>query len=107
MTILQRLLTVGCAALSAGSSAFAQEHKWAGRTLDDLESTIHTRLAALPFHGVFDTIDFEVNGKTVTLSGRVVKDGIKQNAERSVRRVHGVDRVIYGSRGANRTPAAI
>jgi hyperosmotically inducible protein len=93
-TIIQRLVTLGCAALLAGSSAFAQEHKWAGRTLDDLESTIHARLEALPFHGVFDTLDFEVNGKTVTLSGRVVKDSIRQNAERSVRRLHGVDRVI-------------
>lgn len=50
----------------------AQEHKWAGRTLNDLEWRIHEELAMVPFHGVFDTLRFDLQNKTVTLSGQVV-----------------------------------
>lgn len=73
--------------------AFAQQHRWAGRTLDSFEWRIHERLAALP-HGVFDTLDFEVAGKTVTLSGHVVKESVKKNAERAVGQVEGVEGVV-------------
>ncbi len=74
--------------------ASAQEHKWAGRTLDNFEWTIHERLAVLPSYGVFDTVRFEVQGKTVILSGQVVKDSVKQNAERMLVRVDGVENVV-------------
>ena len=75
-------------------SAVAQDHKWAGRTLDDLEWSIHEKLAVLPFHGVFDTLRFEVQNKTVTLSGQVVNANVKQNAERAVRQINGVENVV-------------
>jgi hyperosmotically inducible protein len=72
---------------------FAQQHKWAGRTLDDFEWAIHERLAAVP-HGVFDTLNFEAQDKTVTLSGQVLKENVKQSAERATRRVDGVANVV-------------
>jgi hypothetical protein len=62
--------------------------------LNDLEWTVHERLAVLPFHGVFDTLDFEVQGKIVTLSGQVLKDSVKQSAERVVRQINGVESVV-------------
>jgi hyperosmotically inducible periplasmic protein len=74
--------------------ALAQEHKWAGRTLDDLEQTVHERLAVLPLHGVFDTLNFEVQGKTVVLTGYVVKASIAEKAARAVRQLEGVDNVV-------------
>jgi hyperosmotically inducible protein len=89
-----RLLRIAPAMLFAAVLAFAQDHRWAGRTLDDFEWTIHEKLAALPFHGVFDTLRFEVEGKTVTLSGQVVNEGIKQNAERAVRQMDGIEKVV-------------
>lgn len=92
--LLRRLSKIGCAALLAALSAWAQEHRWAGRTLNDLEWTVHERLAVLPFHGVFDTLDFEVQGKIVTLSGQVLKDSVKQSAERVVRQINGVESVV-------------
>jgi hyperosmotically inducible periplasmic protein len=92
--LLRRLSKIGCAALLAALSARAQEHRWAGRTLNDLEWTVHERLAVLPFHGVFDTLDFEVQGKIVTLSGQVLKDSVKQSAERVVRQINGVESVV-------------
>ncbi len=92
--LLQRISRIGCATLLAAFSALAQEHQWAGRTLDDFEWRIHERLAALPSHGVFDTVRFEVDGKTVTLSGQVVKESAKQNAERAVSHLDGVEKVV-------------
>lgn len=80
-------------ALLAAVSAVPQDHKWAGRTLDNFEWSIHEQLASLPSYGIFDSIRFEVTGKTVTLSGHVVKESLKHNAERMVNRIEGVTRV--------------
>jgi len=92
--LMQRISGIGCAALFIALCASAQEHPWAGRTLDSLEWTIHERLAVLPSYGVFDTVGFELQGKTVTLSGQVVKESVKQNAERMVKHIDGVEDVV-------------
>lgn len=84
----------GAALLFTALSAFAQDHKWSGRTLDNFEWSIHEKLAVLPSYGVFDTVRFELQGKTVTLSGQVLKESLKQNAERMVRQVNGVESVV-------------
>ena len=81
-------------AMFAALPMLAQEHKWAGRTLNDLEWRIHEELAMVPFHGVFDTLRFELNGKTVTLSGQVVRETVKANAERAIKRLDGVENVV-------------
>ena len=93
-TNLQRVSRILCATVLFTLSLAAQEHQWAGRTLDNLEWTIHEKLAALPSYGVFDTVRFEVHGKTVTLSGQVVKESVKHNAARMVRQISGVAKVI-------------
>jgi hyperosmotically inducible protein len=93
-TVFTRLCAVGCVALFGALPLLAQEHRWAGRTLNDLEWRIHEELAMLPFHGVFDTLEFELEGKTVTLSGHVVRESVKANAERVIRRLEGVEQVV-------------
>jgi hyperosmotically inducible protein len=92
--LLKTISRLGCATVLFALSALAQDHPWAGRTLDNFESTIHERLAGLPSYGVFDTVRFEVQGKTVVLSGQVVKESVKQNAERMVRHLDGVQNVV-------------
>jgi len=87
-------LRVGIGMVLATFLVSAQDHKWAGRTLDDFEWAIHEKLAVLPFHGVFDTLRFEVQDKTVTLSGQVVNESVKRNAERAVRQMNGVENVV-------------
>jgi len=77
----------------AGNLA-AQEHRWAGRNLDEIEWTIHEKLAVIPHHGVFDDIRFELENGTVKLSGQVLKESVKHNAERAIRRIDGVQNVI-------------
>jgi len=53
INVARKIAGFVCATLFAASAVFAQEHKWAGRQLNDLEWTIHERLAVLPYHGVF------------------------------------------------------
>jgi len=93
-TIRIRLLGVACVASFAALPMLAQEHKWAGRTLNDLEWRIHQELAMVPFQGVFDTLRFELNAKTVTLTGQVVRETVKTNAERVINRLEGVENVV-------------
>ena len=88
-----RLSLIAFAAFLTASRTVAQEHKWAGRPLDSIEHTLHEKLAVLPFYGVFDTVRFEIDGKTVTLSGSVVRESVKINAERAARQVAGVQRL--------------
>ncbi len=92
--LLQKLAGMGCAALVFALTALGQEHQWAGRALDNFEWAIHEKLAVLPSYGVFDTIDFEVQGKTVTLTGKVVGERVRHRAERAVGRIEGVESVL-------------
>lgn len=89
-----KLFGIGCAFLLASLFAFAEEHKWAGRALNDVEWRIHEELIMVPFYGVFDTVTFELRDKTVTLSGQVLRESVKANAERAVKRLDGVENVV-------------
>lgn len=92
--LTRRSLAIGFLAAVTSTYALAQQHRWAGRTLNDFEWVIHEKLAVLPSQGVFDTLRFETEGKTVTLTGLVVNKSVKQNAEQAVRRVDGVESVV-------------
>jgi osmotically-inducible protein OsmY len=92
--IFGTILVVAAAFLWLAPRTFAQEHPWAGRTLDDLERTIHQRLAQLPHHGVFDSINFEVQGQTVVLTGYVMRETAAGSAARAVARLDGVGKVV-------------
>ena len=47
----------------------------------------------LPYFGVFDYIAYKVDNGTVTLLGQVVRPTLKSDAENSVKRIEGVERV--------------
>src|SRR5580700_3346486 len=51
-------------------------------------------LLMLPYYGVFDDLAFRVDGGTVTLLGAVTRPTIKSDAERVVKRIEGVGRVV-------------
>lgn len=93
-TFARRALIVTTVLLAAAAGGSAQQHRWAGRTLDDFEWAVHERLASLPFHGVFELLSFETQGKTVILSGEVLKETTKQRAERAVAGIDGVEKII-------------
>jgi hyperosmotically inducible periplasmic protein len=59
-----------------------------------IEQQVRSKILRLPDYGVFDHITYEVNGSTVTLSGKAISLGTKSAAVRSVKRIPGVTEVI-------------
>jgi len=55
---------------------------------------VRKELVTLPYFGVFDNLEYQVEGGTVTLYGQVLKPITRQDAERRVARIEGVDRVV-------------
>ncbi len=94
ITLPQKFAKIVCTILLVTLPVLGQEHKWAGRTFDSTEWRIHEELAMLPFNGVFDTLRFELRDKTVILSGHVVRETVKTNAERVVKRLDGIENVV-------------
>ena len=50
-------------------------------------------LLMLPYYSVWDNLEFQVNGNTVTLLGQVVNPATKSDAESAVKRIEGVQKV--------------
>ncbi len=57
------------------------------------QKVIHA-IVMLPYYGVYDNIGFKMNGRTVTLTGQVLRSSLKPDAEHAVKKVEGVDKVI-------------
>jgi osmotically-inducible protein OsmY len=72
----------------AAGPALAQN---SGRTL---EQEVARQIRMLPNYNVFDSIDYQVDGSVVTLSGYTISLGTKSQVERAVKRQDGVTSVI-------------
>lgn len=59
-----------------------------------LDRQVRKEILMLPYYGVFDAIGYQINGRTVTLTGYVVRPVTKSDAENSVEDVSGVERVV-------------
>jgi len=59
-----------------------------------VEQKIFKKLLGLPYYGVFDHIAFKMDGETVTLFGRVYNGSNKSSAEKVIRKIDGVQRVV-------------
>ncbi len=57
---------------------------------------VHHKLVMLPWYGVFDNLEYQVNGSEVILSGQVVSEHgqTKNDAENAVKRISGVSKVV-------------
>jgi len=51
-------------------------------------------LIMLPYYSVFDNLAFKVDGRTVTLLGQVSNSALKPDAERAVKKIEGVEKVV-------------
>ena len=60
-----------------------------------IETQVHHRLATLPWYGIFDYLQYQINGTEVTLSGQVTSehDVTSRDAENAVKRIPGVTKV--------------
>ncbi len=59
-----------------------------------LTDQVRHGLVMLPFYSVFDHMQFQVVGRQVVLMGQVSRPTLKTDAERTVKRIEGVDTVV-------------
>src|ERR1700681_3492400 len=59
-----------------------------------IQKEVRHELLMLPYFGVFDNIEYSVDGETVTLMGQVTRPTLKSDAENVVKHIEGVERVI-------------
>lgn len=81
-------------AVAAGFAASPALIKQAPASASQLEHDIQRELLLLPDYTVFDKIDFEVTGSTVRLTGEVMRDALRDAAERAIKEMPGVRRVV-------------
>lgn len=82
---------------TAGKKHFARQESVndrSDRAQARLVKEVRHELVMLPYYGVFDNMAFRVDGGTVTLMGQVSRPTLKSDAERVVRDIEGVERVI-------------
>jgi len=103
--IVQGLLLAGLftALCSASSTAAAQQKSpklespdsRAENRMRALEREVRHELVTLPYYGVFDWLEGSVQANgTVTLRGEVVRPSTKSDAERRVRNIESVTKVV-------------
>ena len=61
---------------------------------DRLVREVRHELVMLPYYGVFDNLVYRVDGPTVTLMGQVTRPTLKSDAENSVKKIEGVEKVV-------------
>jgi hyperosmotically inducible protein len=65
------------------------------KSLDRIYKEVRHELVMLPFYGVFDNLAYKVDPDgTVTLLGQVSRPTLKSDAENSVKRIEGVEKVV-------------
>src|SRR5258706_8342958 len=62
-----------------------------------LDYKVHRELVTLPWYGVFDNLQYEVNRSTVIVSGQVLSEDshTKHDAENAVKRIPSVTEVVH------------
>lgn len=63
------------------------------RAKNSLVREVRHELVMLPYYGVFDDLNYRVEGNTVTLSGYVTRPTLKSDAENVVKNLEGVEKV--------------
>jgi hyperosmotically inducible protein len=59
-----------------------------------LDKQVRHELTMLPHYGVFDYLEYQINGSEVKLTGAVVNPVTKSDAEGSLKHIEGVTRVV-------------
>ena len=94
--IVNRVFAFVAALVVAASVAAAQpaDRMSERAAFEQLAKKVRKELVTLPWYGVFDNLEYGIDGSTVTLSGQVVQPSTRKDAERRVRKLKGVERVV-------------
>src|SRR5215216_2302129 len=92
-TIKVKLMALVAAFAIAASAAIAAP---AGQGSDGLYlmNKVRKELVTLPYYGVFDNLAYKIDGSTVTLYGQVVRPSTRSSAEKRIKKIEGVERVV-------------
>lgn len=90
--VIAQTLVLGMALLAA--LPLAADRPLSDRGQDRITREVRHELVMLPYYGVFDDLAFQVRGDTVILMGEVTWPTLKSDAERAVKKVEGVDKVV-------------
>lgn len=88
------ILSVAIFSLSASSIIAQTTVGTSAGQATSIGQQVNRKILGLPYYGVFDIIQYEVNGGTVTLSGKVNSLGVKRDAVSVVKRIPGVTNVV-------------
>ncbi|HEX6285362.1 MAG TPA: BON domain-containing protein [Pyrinomonadaceae bacterium] len=88
----QKLARVFVLILASGIFVTAQDAM--GQTNPRIVREVRHELVTLPYYGVFDWLEYEVNNGTVILRGQVVRPTTKSDAEGRVKEIDGVTNVV-------------
>ena len=81
-------------ALTAGAALFAPAQAHGQVLASELNRQVRHELVTLPYYGVFDNLEYQINGSTVTLYGQVTRPSTRSDAARRVAKLSGVTRVV-------------
>ena len=80
--------------LGMAGGLWAQGQRDSNRSQIRLQKEVRHELVTLPFYNVFDNFEYMVDGGTVTLMGQVTRPNLKSDAEKAVKGIEGVERVV-------------
>jgi hyperosmotically inducible periplasmic protein len=92
MPLNSRFLPVVMLAI-ASLPVFAQQREVSPKAVERIQKEVRHELVMLPFLSVFDNLAYKVDGYNVTLMGQVTNPTVKSDAEASVKKIEGVERV--------------
>ncbi len=80
--------------LSAILCAFVLAPAAVAQSADRLTREVRHELVMLPYYGVFDNLTYSVDGSVVTLMGQVTNPALRSSADRVVKGIEGVTKVV-------------
>ena len=87
------VLSAALFTLGAGASVTAQGKRDTARGEALLIKEVRHELLLLPYYGVFDWLEYKVQGDAVTLQGQVTRPSLKSDAENVMKKLESVARV--------------
>lgn len=88
-----QLTVLGLGALAAATFAQSAGENLPAETAARLANQVRHELVMMPWYGVFDYLSFRLEGRKVTLLGEVRRPTLRDEAERRVKSLEGVEAV--------------
>jgi hyperosmotically inducible protein len=87
---------LGESSQQAGSEVTQADNARSPQVDERIVREVRHELLMLPYYGVFDDLEYRVDGRTVVLQGYVISEHstTKTDAERAVKKIEGVDKVV-------------